>query len=253
MKILFDAPERNRMPNLLIVGSAGNGKTHILSRFEHLHPASDRPDRYSSSVPVVAVRAPAVADRGELFSRMLRRLAVPHKMKDSAAHKMQSVIEEMHKVGTRVLLIDEVHDLLNGSKLQQRQAIGSLKDFSNESRISIVAAGTAAARTALSVDDQLWTRFDALELPRWDYGPDFKRLLASFEKLLPLPEPSFLANPAKSMKIYEFTGSTIGKIAKLIMEAAITAVNEGKPAITIEILTEAGEAVRARDIAAQVK
>jgi hypothetical protein len=241
MSALFNAPPRHRMPNLLVIGAPGNGKTHILHHFVEQHPASERPEQYSSRVPVLLINCPPVADRDALFSRMLDALAAPYRERQSCQSKMRVAVQELHKVGTRLIILDELHDCLNGTKLQQRQIVSSIKDFSNAAKIPIVAAGVAAARNALAVEEQLESRFLPLELPAWNLsdGDDYRRLLASFEKLLPLPEPSYLANPTNAKVVYDFAGGTIGRVASLLFLTACKCIESSAPAMTTARIEEA--------------
>jgi Cdc6-like AAA superfamily ATPase len=55
---LLAYPRQPRMPNLLLYGATGNGKTMIINRFITRHPADDHPDGDAALVPVLAVQAP---------------------------------------------------------------------------------------------------------------------------------------------------------------------------------------------------
>lgn len=66
-------------------------------------------------------------------------------------------------------------------------------------------------------------------MPAWEDGPEFGRLLASFEAVLPLCEPSGLGSPALRAHVLRRSEGTIGEVAALLaaaMEAALLAGKE---------------------------
>jgi len=64
--------------------------------------------------------------------------------------------------GVTCLAIDEVHNLLSGSALQQRRILNLLRWLGNELQIPLIAVGTAEALHAIHSDDQLANRFEPL-------------------------------------------------------------------------------------------
>jgi len=71
-------------------------------------------------------------------------------------------------------------------------------------------------------------------------GEDYLRLLASFEKLLPLEHSSALRDPAMAMKVLSLSEGTIGEISALLCRAAIAAIENGTERITIASLERCG-------------
>lgn len=53
--------------------------------------------------------------------------------------------------------------------------------------------GARDAVIALQTDSQMVSRFTPFEVPRWRESETFRRLLAAFERILPLRRPSNLA------------------------------------------------------------
>ena len=75
----------------------------------------------------------------------------------------------------RVLVFDEVHNLLAGSPREQRVILQLFRHLSNELKASLVCLGVADARDAIAGDVQLARRLDQLVLPRWKGDEDFKK------------------------------------------------------------------------------
>ena len=99
-----------------------------------------------------------------------------------------------------------------------------------------MGVGTREAYLAIRTDDQLENRFEPLPLPVWEEGDEHLALLASFSAILPLKRPSVIATPEMSKYIIEKTGGTIGEMGKLLISAAIEAVNNGEECINQKTL-----------------
>ena len=94
---------------------------------------------------------------------------------------------------TKMLIIDEIHHILAGHIRLQSVFLNALKYLSNELRAPIVAVGTKDALRAIQTDPQMANRFEPAPLAKWVLDEEFRRLLASLERVLPLQRPSGLA------------------------------------------------------------
>lgn len=229
-------PQTHRMPNMLLVGNTGNGKTIIANRFLQKHQAYSLPHEDFVRVPVVMVQAPGVPDEKWFYNDILRRLATPYKVNDKIDRKRHQVLQLLATVQTKMLIIDEIHSLLAGTMARQRAFLNVIKYLANELQIPIVAIGTKDAFRAINTDPQLANRFEPQLLPRWRDGEDYRRLLATFERKLPLKKPSFLESDELSMKILALSGGTMAQIAKLLRAATIEAIKSGQECITVQLL-----------------
>jgi hypothetical protein len=242
MQRLFDTSKRMRMPNMALLGGPGFGKTHILEKFMSLHPGSDHPDGRRSYAPVIGIEAPPAADSKALLQRFLRVLCVPYRKSASDESLQSALVREMTTCSTRLVIIDEFHDILTGSNKKQREMLSRIKDLSNASRVPIVIAGLPTIQMALHADDQLRDRFEPFALKAWKVDdPEYLRLLASFEELIPLPKPSNLSNPYKSAEIHKYAGGSIGRTARLVNYAAEATMEANEEFIAFARLTKAGE------------
>lgn len=87
MEDLLAHPPTTRMPNLLVVGESGNGKTHLLARFVRRHAAYDHASRSAAAVPVVSVLAPPVPEETRFYGAILDYVHAPHRDRDPASVK----------------------------------------------------------------------------------------------------------------------------------------------------------------------
>ena len=70
-------------------------------------------------------------------------------------------------MGLRMLMIDEVHNLLAGSYREQRRFLNMLWFLANDLCASLVVFGVNEALEAVRGDDQLARRLDERYLPLW--------------------------------------------------------------------------------------
>jgi hypothetical protein len=236
MTALLYHPRILRMPNMLIIARTNNGKTQILQRFRELHPACDNEGAEAISVPVVYVQAPSDPDEKRLYADILDAIFARYTISDHAHKLMNNVKDKFTKIGVKVLLIDEINNLIGGSMAKQRKFLIVLKQLSNELRLPIIAAGTEDAVRAIQTDAQLANRFEPVILPRWALDKDFQRLLATYEQMLPLCQPSGLSKKAMAHEIWSRSEGTIGEVIMLIKKAAEMAIREGTELIDVDIL-----------------
>lgn len=237
---LLTYPKAHRMPNLLVVGDTNNGKTMLVQRFCAQHPADDNPDGDGIRVPVLFVQAPPIPDEGRFYNAILELLFAPYKPNDRVDKKQFQVIKLLKYVGLRMLVIDEIHHVLAGNLNRQRAFLNVLKYLGNELQVPIVAVGTRDAFRALQTDPQLANRFEPVLLPRWEFDTDFLRLLASFERMLPLREPSMLHDTSMATKLFSMCEGYIGELSRLLTSAAVHAVEMRREKIDERVLSEIG-------------
>lgn len=238
LNTLLNTPRKHRMPNALVVGDSNAGKTMLAERFHQLNPAYEREDSEGVVIPVLYIQAPAVPSESRLYSNILERLFAPYYPSYSAEKKYYQVLELMKYCNVKMLMIDEIHSILAGNTEKQRIFLSVLRNLGNELKIPIVAFGTKDALRAVSTDPQLENRFRYYMLPRWEYGTDYRRLLASFECMLPLAEPSNLSAREIALKLLTMSDGLLGELSDLLSEASIEAIISGQEKVTIELLDQ---------------
>jgi type II secretory pathway predicted ATPase ExeA len=146
----------------------------------------------------------------------------------------------MRTTAVRLLVVDEVHNLLSGTGTQQRRFLNLLRWLGNELQIPLVAVGTAEALRALQSDDQLANRFEPFALPPWRDGKEYRRLMSTLEAVLPLRRPSGLADSALAQKILTAAEGILGEVLAIVTRAAVVAVTSGTEAISSKTLEQIG-------------
>ena len=224
---LIHKPIRPRMPNLLIVGDSNNGKTTIIGRFRHLCGQAYVNENSEPVKPVIVAEAPPSADEKGLYISILEQFFAPYRATDPTSKLRYQVIHLFRACHVRMLIIDEFHSLLTGSPVKQREVMNAIKLMCNELAIPIVGVGTREAVRVLHTDPQHASRFDVVTLPLWDLNVDFQRLLAGFEKVLPLKLRSNLHSPEIAQRLYTISEGNTGNLHRLLVECSIDAIKTG--------------------------
>jgi hypothetical protein len=232
---LLTYPQRVRMPNMLIISPTNNGKTMIIEKFRRNHLPYGSDDGTHEIIPVLMVQMPSRPTLQRFYAAIILALNSPVFYISTAKYEVM-VIKLLRSTQTRILIIDELHNILAGDSRQQREFLNVLRFIGNELRLCIVGVGIKDAYLAIRSDDQLENRFEPFILPLWKNDNEFIRLLASFEKILPLQKPSDLKQEDIREFILERSEGTIGEVVKLLTQAACEAIKSGKEYIDLEIL-----------------
>lgn len=167
-------PPVDRARCLMIEAPTNHGKTQISYRFkaEQAEKATAQ-DGECARVPVVRVFAPPGPDRRELLIRLLTDLGAPIANRRDIAALQDQFVRLVAKARTRVIMIDEFHQVLGGGAAATLSFLNALKDLVNVTRIPHVALGMREATRALQTDRQLGNRFEIVTLPRWQVSAEF--------------------------------------------------------------------------------
>lgn len=237
LEMLFRWPSKQRMPNLLLVGPTNNGKSMIVERFRRLHPPVSEFDR--ENISVVCVQMPSEPSVLRFYTALLASLGAPLRPRQRLADVERLALVLLREVGVRMLVIDELHNVLAGRGETRREFLNLLRFLGNELRIPLVGVGTREAYLAVRSDDQLENRFEPFVLPVWEADDDTRSLLASFAASFPLHSPSLIDTEDMARYLLARSEGTIGELARLLTAAAVAAVESGEERINHRTLTMA--------------
>jgi len=237
LEALYTWPTKQRMPNLLLVGPTNNGKSMIVEKFRRTHPVSFVADQ--EHISMLCVQMPSEPSVIRFYVALLAALGAPLRPRPRMPEIEHLALELLRKVGIRMLVIDELHNILAGNSANRREFLNLLRFLGNELRIPLVGVGTRDAYLAIRTDDQLENRFEPMMLPPWEADEDCCSLLASFEASLPLRRQSQIATLDMARYLLTRSEGTIGELAHLLMAAAVAAVESGEEAINHRTLSMA--------------
>lgn len=233
---LLTFPKRPRMPNLLIIGESNNGKTTLVRHFYSKHGKSYENEDLDLIIPIILIEAPSTASEKALYIALLESMVAPYRETSTVEILYTQTLHLMRTYAVKMLIIDEFHSMFSGTARKQREMMNALKRLCNELQIPIVGVGTENAVNILYTDKQFSSRFEVCELPIWTLDNDFKRMLASFESVLPLENTSNLMNSDIAQAIYYKTKGNLGNIHNLLIRCATEAIRNKTEVIDIKTI-----------------
>lgn len=224
-------PKRARMPNLLIFGASGMGKTMIIEKFVRDHPPRFDENSGIHHRPVIVVQMVASPQEGRFYNRLLTVIGAPPPTRASLGQLETQALRLLQEIAPRMLIIDEVQNVSAGTYREQRRMLNLLRFLGNELRIPLICLGSHEAREAIRGDAHLNSRFEPYGLPPWRHDADFQGLIGGLLYSLPLRSPSELTDSALK-RLVEVNGGITDYIFKMLMALATDAILTGTERIT---------------------
>jgi hypothetical protein len=231
-------PKSDRMRGMLLYGVSDNGKSSIAKMFRSRHPARDLSNGNSSVIPVVYMVAPDSASDTKFYAELIKSIYAPTKLAATANMRFQAVTM-LEKVKARMLIVDEIQQVITGGGNRQKAMLNALKTVASLARVAVVAIGVRQAKNAIEYDAQLADRLERVLLPIWQRGPQWSQLLNTFASEFGF-KSSGLGQEAMSKKIHAMTEGLLGYAARLLTDAAVKAVRTGQDRITPALLDSLG-------------
>ncbi|MET3650672.1 TniB family NTP-binding protein [Dyella japonica] len=232
-------PPQTRASGLVVSGKPGSGKTMLATTVRRRFPPQPATEKAPSTLPVLTISMTGAREAKTLYNRMLSALEVPDAMNYVGSDRERMVLKTCAAAGVKLLLVDEIQDILTSTARQQRIALDTIKFLMNELHIPIVALGTAEAPRAMQLDEHLNARFRYRELPVWKQDGYLVNFLDALEAILPLAKPSLLSSMPMMAAIIRLSGGVLDRIVKTICYAAAHAVETGDECITVTLLERA--------------
>lgn len=228
---LLESPVRTRMPGLLVHGSSGIGKTMIANKVKRDHASNFDMTRGVLSTPVLLLQAPPAPDERRFYMHVLSTIGAPASPGRTLAELEVRTLRYLQGLDLKMIMIDEVHNLLAGTYREQRRFLNVLRFLSNDLKVSLVCFGVSDAVDAMRGDIQLARRMVDHHLPNWKEDEEFANLIITLLDAMPLKEASTLS--VKSLRrILAATQGVTSMIFSMIRELAIDAIVTGEEAIT---------------------
>ena len=189
--VTFTATGETR--GIALVEGAGGGKTSLVHHGLSTHPALQSADPLR--VPWIGVRVPSPATLKSLGLEILRQSGYPQASASLREWDIWGrVRDRFASLGTRVLWIDEAHDLFRAGKPDAVENILKvLKSLmQGEHAVIVVLTGVDMLWQMASYDDQVKRRYSKVTLPAVStatHGPLFRGVLEAFCAKLGLAPP----------------------------------------------------------------
>lgn len=239
---IFNAPKSIRSRGMLLYGDSNNGKSAILKRFYKQFSKDEYLDEDGDLVhlmPIVYVISEPSSDESVMFSGILSSMNVPINHKEKVDKKKEEAIYYLNLMKTKLIIIDEIQNVLHGPHNKMAQLITSLKTLNNKTGIPIILAGTHDAMSAISIDNQTKSRFKPYELPLWNNDENFLRFVATMEAMLPLKKASNIYKDYELLSyIHGLSKGCIGEVIDILKDASIYAIRSKSERITKKEIKE---------------
>lgn len=234
---VYAMPAKIQAQCVMVSGDPGMGKTSLFTRIESdLETLRKRSVDPRGHISLTVPPDPTLAQFEESIEEALG--VSIGRMRGGVLPASFTRTFEMRRI--RMLLIDEIHNLLNANKVDQRKNLAFFRELSGPPlSLRITAFGTEDAHHAISSDGQLERRFQRYHLPRWSENENFRSFLAAYESFLPLKKPSELWSAGKVKYLLKETGGNMDAIVKRITRGAVWAIIDGKESIDIKCLEKA--------------
>ena len=232
---LIEAPRQTRMPGLLVHGASGIGKTMIARNLSRRYAPEYDPVAGVTHTPLLLLQAPPAPDERRFYLHILAAVGAPATAIAVRSQNVASlevrVIALLRDLGLRMIMIDEVHNLLAGTHREQRRFLNVLRYLSNELEVSLVCFGVSEAVDAIRGDMQLARRLDEHHLPNWRDDSEFSNMIQTLIAAMPLEKKSNLK--VKSLRqILALTGGVTSRVFSLVKDLAIDAIRSGEECIS---------------------
>ena len=235
-------PNSVRPPSRLLVAQSDMGKSTIFGQFFAQHPALDNVDGPAAHIPVLKMQFPESGSDG-VYGEIIRKLNAETTANPSSRALRSQALHLLDAVGNRVLVIDEIANVIVKDVKRQTIAMNAIKFITNEMERPIVLGVTPEAFSLVIGDKNLKSRFQPLFLPRFKdvfdkHGrSDYREFLYGFELALPLRKPSKLAeNNILAHEIMVRSFGITGAISRLLVESAVVAIETGEEQITPDVI-----------------
>lgn len=229
---------------VFIVGETGSGKTRLgqyvceLVAAQSVHQSAN-----ADHVPVVLVKCPEVSSRKQLAVQILSAMGAAFPKKHTFSDLMRQLEALAIPVGLKVIIIDDLQDLLRGRTRRGVQETAlALRDIFDHLKITLVLLGTPESVVVVNDNLQLRKRIPYRQsLPYFDLDNtqeilQFKKLVFEIEKWLPLAEPSNLVASEVLVRLLKASNGIFQYLLDLLDQAIVEACKDKRESIYMDDL-----------------
>lgn len=232
-----------------VYGPPGTGKTTLLRYFADSLP---RFDLIEPGMGVVRIRLPRAPHIGSVVESVLRALQYPFPAVSSTTVgiKRELSIEALRRKGTRLLAVDEAHNLCGASVGAKRESAEGttvsnyLSELIDEAKVAICLAGGPALERLEERDRYLASRCPTcLELSNFPLNGQWLGLVAAIVKQCDTFDLKFVNQEDQRRPLHDATAGNPRALKTLLIEAVLVAVDAGQKQLDKGVLAIAFQRV----------
>lgn len=230
---LVDYQYEHRSLGLTLTAEQHQGKTTLL---DWAHDETLRTHSGAARGTVSSIRLDVSSQWTvtSLYNACLRELGAPYAMHGDPESKFQTLKMMLVKKQTRLILIDECHDIRRTQSNQMRIILSGLRAICNLPGVTIVLGGLPDLRDIVRNDAQLSSRFEHHMLNRWQEGPEYYNLVFTLLTDLPIhgAELLFKTYPELLGELLTSGKHVLGGFSRLLTEAACLCLTDNQGVLT---------------------
>lgn len=229
-------PKSYRPQCCLLIGEPAAGKTTLARQFlRSVNPEINGTEE-AKRMPAVYVQSPPKADAAALYSNILKNVGAPFQPHWQIARKQDQVLQILTRLGTRLLIVDELHAMLAGHLSDRSVYMNVLKFLSNELQIPLIGIGTKDVNRAIQTDQQFGNRFEPIVLSPFKADKDYVRFMIQVCKHAEFEGFEVLQDKDLVRRIHTMTGGSVGETWRFLSRLIHYAETEGSGRFTADIL-----------------
>lgn len=232
---LIHEPRSVRARGIIVAADPGNGKSSIASLVRSRF--NDYDDHRTPSVVVISMSG--ARDSRTVYGRIMEELGAPARTSHRLGDRELLVKRLLRNIRCRLLILDEVQDILTGSEREQKRSLEGIKLLMNGLMLPVLAFGTDGAAKAFSSDPHMAARFDKIVMGPWIANDVTAGFLATYERVLPLRHASDLGTAPMVATLVKLSAGNLSAMVRRIRWAAAAAIIDGTDRITKAHLVEA--------------
>lgn len=230
-------PSQARARGLICTTTMGNGKTSLANAIAQEY----RPSDDGRAPCAIKISLEGCRDARSAYGRIMEELGSPARISHRLSDRELIVVRLLRDARCRLLILDEVQDLLLASIREQQRTLEAIKYLMNRLRLPILAFGTEEAGMGFAADKHLAARFSQCTLPLWAADEILRSFLSTYERFIPLPQASDLADRPALDLLIKLSGGVLDKIVKRVQNAALLALHLGRERIDLDLLERASQ------------
>ena len=228
-------PKRAEMPNIFLIGEKSCGKSALIERFFNLHGTPFVDSKADGNRPIILAKFPNKITEKELYISLLESFYIPYDENGRTISLRNQAIHLMGEFKVKMLVIDDMQNLLNGTAKTKRIIMNAIKTFCDELQIPFIGVGDTECIKLLDYTDiKYQSRFNMVKLPQLEFDTEFQHFLSRADKALPLNESSHLSELEVAQYIHRLTDGSVGKICQMLKDCAKQSIENGIDRITTD-------------------
>ena len=244
--------ELSMQQGLVVSGPTGSGKTALIRYFRMSLPRSELFEDGHGAVAVRLIKRPTV---GHLIGGLLRQIRYPFPQvsAQTLAVKRNVLVDALKQKGTRLLFVDEAHNLVTQARMRSRVEDGSsvtdfLRELMDEVPLGLALFGSPDLQDLNGIDHHLGSRTSAqFALKAFEDDGLWLRFVQAFTRQCKSFDLSLLGEKEHASRLHKATNGNLRAFKRLVTEAVLVGADSQAQALVADHLKVAFDRVNGKE------